>query len=62
MPFLFFSYRSAEEVKHARKFRDPIQIAMKYALEGKLATEDELIVSFSLFQQFLWACDDKYLL
>ena len=45
MPFLFFSYRSAEEVKHARELKDPILIAMKYALEGKLATEDELKVS-----------------
>ena len=50
--FWLLSYRSAEEIAEAKK-RDPIERAKKYALEGKLATEDELKVSFSLFQQFL---------
>lgn len=44
-PPLLFSYRSAEEVQHARDLRDPILIVQKYALEGKLATADELEVS-----------------
>ena len=43
---LALSYRSAEEVKQARELRDPIKILLeRYALEGNLATKEELDVS-----------------
>eukprot|EP00731_Ephydatia_muelleri_P031928 Em0023g435a len=35
-------YRSAEEVRQARDLRDPIFILRRYALEGNLATTEEL--------------------
>ena len=42
---LAFSYRSTEEVRRARDLRDPIFILRRYALEGNLATTEELDVS-----------------
>ena len=39
---LISSYRKSEEVKQFRKEKDPIKTAKEYALEGDLATEEEL--------------------
>ena len=39
------SYRPASEVKLAIEERDPIKIAKSYAIDGQLATTDELEVS-----------------
>jgi len=36
------SYRKEEEIKEVKKNRDPIKNIKKYALEGNLATEEEL--------------------
>lgn len=41
----FDSYRPADEVKLAIEERDPIKIARSYAIDGQLATIDELEVS-----------------
>lgn len=39
------SYRPAKEIKFAIEERDPIKIAKSYAIDGQLATTDELEVS-----------------
>ena len=41
----FDSYRPVDEVKLAIEERDPIKIARSYAIDGQLATTDELEVS-----------------
>jgi hypothetical protein len=42
--FNFDSYRPADEVRLAIEERDPIKIARSYAINGQLATTDELEV------------------
>ena len=39
------SYRSSDEVKSVRKEKDAIKLVEAYALEGQLATADELKVT-----------------
>ena len=41
---ILYSYRSSEEVKAVREEKDAIKLVEAYAMEGNLATSDEIKV------------------
>lgn len=58
--FLYYSYRTREEIQEVRQTRDPITSFKQKILEADLATEDELKVNkfkvLSLSNLYMCSC------
>jgi hypothetical protein len=56
--FLYYSYRTREEIQEVRQTRDPITSFKQKILEADLATEDELKVNIFkvLYLSNLYMC------